>query len=517
MSFASTGRGEDSRFRRASVVAACLGIYAGVFHTACTPFAGDGAGGGNTTSTNPSSSTGSDGGACTPTPGSAVSPDCGVFVKSGATGGDGSIASPFGTITAAVANASATQPVYVCKGAFDEKVDLPPGVSLYGGLDCSSGVYWKDAPAVVDRTTLTSSADTIPLTIRAGTASIFGFSIKSRNVVTPSRSSVAVSILGGDVSLAYVDARSGNGAPGSPGSTPPGSGAVGVAGQGGKYWTALQCVMAFGSAGGGAVTINPTCSDSSGGMGGDGGPKGVTGGPGDPSGNGSSGMSGVPNLGANLGFGAGCTSICYPCFVGKSGVNGATGNEGAPGSGLGTLAAKGVVRHDGGSGFTGPSGQGGGGGGGARTSGNALCGGGGGGGGGSGGCGGLGGMGGGYGGSSIAIVSLGATLALDHVSAAVGKGAKGGAGAGGQLGGGGGPGGPAQAACGGGMGGSGGPGGTGAGGSGGHALGLAFTGAAPDTSGLSVDLTTAGPGIGGAGESIISKGVDGVSAQFQAF
>ena len=529
MNFAWVRRANERLPRCTGVALTCAGICTSLLVAACTPFTGrDGSGGGsNTSSTGPSngqptsSSTGNDGFACTPSPGSAIGEACGIFVRAGATG-DGTLAAPVGTISEAVALAivPSTKAIYVCTGSFDEAVDLPADVSLFGALDCSSGVRWKDAPGPTDRTILTAASDAVPLTIASGTAALYGFSVTSRNALTEGRSSVAIAILGGQLSLSYGDAHAGDGAKGSAGATPLGMGAGGVIGQGGGAWPAMLCLMGGPLAGavGGLATVNPACVNSSGGSGGSGGPGGVLGGVGDAAGNGTGGVAGLPLSNSNGGFGAGCNNIvCTACQIGGVGASGALGNNGAPGTGLGTLTATGVEGLTGEAGFTGPSGQGGGGGGGQRTAAFASCGTDGGGGGGTGGCGGVGGTGGGFGGSSIAILSLGANLLIDHANASVGKGAAGGNGAAGQLGGGGAAGGNGHGACGGGKGGDGGSGGTGAGGSGGHAVGLAFIGMAPDTTGLSVDVSSAAPGTGGTGGLPSGMGATGSVAETQMF
>lgn len=489
-----------------------LGGFSAVV-AACKPFEGDGTGGGASTgstgSTTGTQATGSTGTGvdprCTPMTGNPVAADCGVFVKAGSTGGDGSQASPVGTLGEAVAIvASGTpKPIYVCTGAFDEAVDLQPNVSLFGGLDCTSGYVWKDVMNPAERSTLTAASDQVPLTVEAGTATIYGFVITSKNATTPGKSSVGLAIQGGGVTLELLDVHAGDGAKGTSATSPGGMAAGGVMGtMGGHYSNATTCLMvnAIGALGAPAVN-NPNCADSTGGKGGDGGKGNVVGGPGDSSGDAKSGVDGMPLVLNNHGLGGGCAAICNSCTAGTAGMNGGQGDPGVAGMGLGMLSALGVEGSAGGTGFPGHSGQGGGGGGGQRTSGMAACGGDGGASGGAGGCGGAGGPGGGYGGSSIGIVSLGAALSFDQVRVTVGHGADGGAGAAGQLGGIGLAGGPATGTggCAGGKGGDGGQGGTGAGGSGGHAVGLAFTGAMPDVSKLSVDLTAAVAGSGGMG------------------
>ncbi|MEZ4306588.1 MAG: hypothetical protein R3F14_00860 [Polyangiaceae bacterium] len=103
-------------------------------------------------------------------------------------------------------------------------------------------------------------------------------------------------------------------------------------------------------------------------------------------------------------------------------------------------------------------------------------------------------------------------------------GAIGTAGGPGQLGGDGGPGGNGGSkinfnalnnACAGGPGGKGGDGGKGGGGRGGHSLGIAHTGAAPDTTGATITIGT--PGNGGTGEGDPGTGAPGVAKEIQSF
>jgi hypothetical protein len=67
----------------------------------------------------------------------------GVFVASGAAaGGDGTRARPFTTITEGLAAAKPTSKrVYVCEGTYREAIVVADGVSMVGGLDCSSATW----------------------------------------------------------------------------------------------------------------------------------------------------------------------------------------------------------------------------------------------------------------------------------------------------------------------------------------------------------------------------------------
>ena len=69
----------------------------------------------------------------------------GVFVsaKTGSPDGDGSRKSPLRTIEAGIARArEGGRRVYVCSGAYQETVTIENGISIVGGLDCSSSA-WK--------------------------------------------------------------------------------------------------------------------------------------------------------------------------------------------------------------------------------------------------------------------------------------------------------------------------------------------------------------------------------------
>lgn len=78
----------------------------------------------------------------TPTP-SDLDESLGVFVVSGASAnGDGTRAHPFGTIAQAVAAAKpAGKRVYVCAGTYAEAVVIEDGISMVGGLDCSTPTW----------------------------------------------------------------------------------------------------------------------------------------------------------------------------------------------------------------------------------------------------------------------------------------------------------------------------------------------------------------------------------------
>ena len=87
-----------------------------------------------------------------------------LYVRAGATGGDGSMASPFGTIREATRAARAGDVIALAKGTYDENVQLGAEVTLWG--------------ACVSETTLTSSVESTS----EGVVSPFGRGGVVRNV-----------------------------------------------------------------------------------------------------------------------------------------------------------------------------------------------------------------------------------------------------------------------------------------------------------------------------------------------
>lgn len=80
----------------------------------------------------------------TGTPGDAELTEAyGVFVVAGAPeGGDGTRARPVGTLAEGIALAkNARKRVYVCSGTYAEAIGIEDGVSMLGGLDCSSATW----------------------------------------------------------------------------------------------------------------------------------------------------------------------------------------------------------------------------------------------------------------------------------------------------------------------------------------------------------------------------------------
>ena len=447
-----------------------------------------GAGTGGASGTGGSTTTGSST-SCTPLGNAVVGSECGIFVDGNAApGGDGSQANPVQTLGDAVAALGTSTNIYVCAAtALDEAADLPAGVSLYGGLDCPVGWAW-DAFA---RTSWTAPAGSIPLTAHGGTPKathIESFDISAASAVDPGQSSTAVVLDGGLVELVNLNVTAGDGADGETGPM----GAKGTDGGNGAK-----------SGDGGAGATSPCGAD-----GGAGGftavPLGAW-----------TGKTGLPDPGLG-GPGGAATTNGAACEAGTPGTNATIpGNPGAAITGLGTLTLSGYVADTGSVGANGPPAGGGGGGGGNNLNGNGLRGGG----GGAGGCGGNGGGPGTSGGSSIAIVSLDATITFEDVTASVGNGGNGGDGGPGGQGGDGGMPGTAGAvviggpfSCPGGGGAKGGTGGPGSGGRGGHAFIVAHTGSTPSSVGLTATAPMAANRGAGAGSS--AGGDYGVFKQF---
>ncbi len=455
----------------------------------------------------------------------AIADTCGVFVSS-SLGDDsyaGSQGKPLKSLSAAITLAqSQGKPVYACGEVFAEVVTVAADVTLYGALDCASDkTPWGYVAS--KKTSLAPSADAIALVISKDTTTVevFDFAIRSANAEQAGGSSIAVLVAQAAASFTRCDVTAGDGKQGAAGEVYQDAAAAGGNGNPGK-----DACAADQSFGGKAVT-NACGPDSVSGAGGIG-----------DVASGGDGTNGTPLGSANGGDGDSGSG----CKAGTKGDDGdvfgvATSGLGA--TALGTLGVSGYSGVSGTQGGAGKPAKGGGGGGGAKGgSGAGQCldsmsaGGASGGSGGAGGCGGLGGRGGGAGGASIALVSLGATLSFADVTLHVGKGGNGGDGGAGQVGGNGGDPGagglgksqpmPASYpnlndACPGGKGGAGGNGGKGGGGRGGHAIGIAHTGEAPVTTGVSFN-NKGTAGDGGIGDSAnMGDGAKGALADVQKF
>ncbi|MEO7330718.1 MAG: PGRS family protein, partial [Minicystis sp.] len=399
--------------------------------------------------------------------------DCAVFVQADAAGAtpEGTRAKPYKTLQEAIDKAGGKR-VYACTSApFGEAVIVASGVEIYGGFDCAKEWAWKaDARSVLE-----GPADKIALVLEssAGSVKVENFAIASASATKPGGSSIAVVVDKVTVDFVGCEITAGDGADGVAGKAYSNAAQAGVMGLDGGIACTANNIF-----GGDAVSSLCGVIDSTSGLGGNGSTNsGGAGSPGDP--------------GITMNGGNGENSM-MSCSAGTKGDDGMLGNPGSGSVGLGTIDKNGFTGVVGNEGTLGSAAQGGGGGGGAKGGVAAdkcpagMAGGASGGSGGSGGCGGAGGKGGSAGGSSIALLSLDASLTFAGVTLTTGKGAKGGAGGLGQEGGqGGAPGAGGKVpmgsilnpACGGGPGGQGGKGGQGGGGLGGHAIGIAYVGA----------------------------------------
>ncbi|WP_437939883.1 PGRS family protein [Sorangium sp. So ce341] len=468
---------------------------------------------------------------CEPSAEIGVGKDCGVFVAAaheGKDNGAGTQDAPFTSLSQAIERAKQEKkPIYVCAEdePFKESVIVPAGITIFGGLDCSTD--WRRVSA--KKTALEGTAGEVPLTIQAagGSVRIEDIHVNAASIIVDEddpddenlgKSSIAAVADGGSITLVRCTLTAGDAAPGTERSS--GRAQEGAPGNSGGDACSDDEVD------GGKVQRNDCgipmddADDSFGGRGGDGGEfSGLAGAPGQP--------LDEPNMPNG---GAGQVTTAETC---SNGTPGGPGNSGDPGEGAAGMDSFGSLLRDGQIGYFGVAGrdgtpgtaaQGGGGGGGARGSSTACqgrhgFGGASGGSGGAGGCGGAGGKGGGPGGASIALVSVDAKLTLVDVTLKAGKGGNGGNGGPGQEGGPGGMGGNGgsnldisslKAGCDGGQGGKGGNGGRGGGGRGGHALGIAFIGLEPSLD--KVTFISGKAGTGGRGDEAAGNGADGEAA-----
>lgn len=462
---------------------------------------------------------------CVPSDGQRWSADatCGVFVSAtAADGGDGSPDAPVKTLAEAIQRAAQIEDeearrVYACAQTFNESLTVAAGITLYGGLDCDDHWQWGEA----NKTTLTAPPGVVPLAVRAEGETVH---LENLHVIAPAidpddagTSAIAAIAERCAIDLARCTFEAGDAAPGASGAAPPPQPARLPQGTRGNAACSANDVSTAAPQPDTCGTAD-TSDDSIGGRGGRGLEDRATDG-----GSGSPGGDDNPNAGTYVAQSRGCTQ----------GQTGRAGEDGAPGAGahgIGQLSSAGYAGLSGGEGQRGKTAQGGGGGGGTR--GSTQCpvgtrGGASGGNGGTGGCGGAGGRGGSPGGSSIALVSVNATLTFrDGVRLIARKGGNGGDGAGGQDGGPGAYGGPGGMGrgndvvegCRGGQGGQGGSGGRGGGGQGGHSLAIAFLGT-PDTvpslDGVMVQLGV--PGAGGAGSDVDHEGGAGQASMLLDF
>jgi hypothetical protein len=399
---------------------------------------------------------------------------------------------PVLTIGAGIAKAAAASPVgavFVQAGSYAEALDVPSGVTIYGGFDAS----WSRADAAT--TEIVGLSPAVAFRSIAAPSGLDQVTVKSTDAVQPGSSSIAVLVTGSmKVELRGVTLLPGNGATGFDGlsGAAAAGGTVGTAGKPGvERSSAIGCDE-------GALPAGGPGGNSACGRGG-----GLGGGPGVGDGAGGAGAPGVVGTPGGAGGTSGKAGS-----VGADGANGTPGTLGGGGAEAGMFAAALYMPSNGGNGTAGgnANGGGGGGGGGGGTN-NCDSSGSSGGGGGGGGCGGGAATGGTGGGGSFGLVavdsyvSLSASTITAGLGGGGGRGGTGGTGGTGGAGGGGGPyggsndqddGGNGAA---GGRGGNGGGGGHGGGGGGGPSAAVVCSGTAP----VLTPQSTLNKGTGGAG------------------
>jgi hypothetical protein len=459
-----------------------------------------------------------------------------VSVSKGDDAGDGTRLKPLKTLARAVLVAGSgtkKRPVCVSAEKYAESVDLPSGVSLYGGFDQADAAFpfrrsrkhgtTDIATTIVAPTTGPLAGDGVLIRELREDMHVENLTLEVKIPEAQDGKSVygvrVMSSSGGRLFVRKNVFLLGNGNQGERGTTdvgpptsPAASGNTGAAG----------CSSCSSAQPGAAA---PTCT-APGGRGGNGG-----------LGSDSSGAAGATGAGGAAGGGGGSGSACISSGGGNVGLAGASAGTGAApaaggagGEAVGTIVNGLYVSSPGKRGLPGGNGGGGGGGGGGGASARTwpICISDGGGGGGSGGCGGAGGApgtGGGAGGSSIGVLVGSGAATVENNVFTLGNGGTGGAGGlggVGQPGGGGGSGGAgASSAAGGGRGGSGGvggPGSGGGGGSGGHSAYVARASTATLVeSGNTGALGAPGPagagGSGGSGAPTGKNGADGIARE----
>ena len=443
-----------------------------------------------------------------------ISDAYGVFVAPPTSGGsdtagDGSEASPYATISHALANLGGSNRVYICDGAYTDQITVTTAVSLFGGLTCGTvGAPGSAGPwAYVEGTkaSVSGSAPAFALQLNAGGAAVDIEDLELDAAPGTSASPSSIAVFATSSTSVTMRRTTLVAAPGS-------QGASGSAGAMGAFTmpaspNGLSAISPH--AGGPSTTC--TCSTGDSTVGGGGGwSLGVTpeGQPGLPA----QTASTPPSATGAGGTEAACTARFAGGTVGSDAVP-AIAPDAAAALIAGTLDSAGWHPAPGEPGADGGPGQGGGGGGGINAVAIGIAGGRAAGGGACGGCGGTGGGFGAGGGGSIALLAYESPVKLIAGTLTASAGGAGGTGAAGGAGIAGGVGAPAAYdACGGGDGGNGAAGGAGGGGAGGVSVGILYVGTAP-VSDVVTHILAGTAGAGGAGgDPGMNAGVPGVSA-----
>ncbi|MBK8936898.1 MAG: hypothetical protein IPM79_04420 [Polyangiaceae bacterium] len=295
---------------------------------------------------------------CAPTEGVAVGASCGVFVQAGATGGDGSQASPYGSLVEALQNEPSAARVYVCGGdTFEGSVEVAGGTSLFGGFACEGWTYSAEGP----RPLILGDADVPAMRITGtGSSRVMSLDLEAPSAEAAGASSLGLLVSEATVELEAVAITAGDGAAGA---APPAQVEQLARAQGGMTGAVAGTVPV--NAMGGANTCGLVAL--SGGFGGAGGPL-----PSGPAGNGQAGDFPDPGGGGLGGTGQGGGALSCAVGVGlgggELGGSGVDGNPGAGATSLGFADADGFTAADGEPGEAGTYGHSGGGGGGSRAS-----------------------------------------------------------------------------------------------------------------------------------------------------
>jgi hypothetical protein len=395
---------------------------------------------------------------------------------------------PVATIGRALSAAkAASKRVYVCAGTYAEKVTVGSaldGVSLYGGLDCSSWAYSAGNTVTVAPPSVGFALELDGLTAGV-TIEDVTFVAQNANPAHAGESSIAAFANSAqNVVLRRVGLVAGTGTDGAAGAS---AGASADGGTNNWFGTAPSYPELNGhdaADGGPGASTACRCADGTSSTGGQGGGGAASQMP----------AAGLPNYGDDAGAGTPGSNSAQ-CARGGAGLNGLDapmGGADMPSALRGSSSSNGWSAAAGTAGSNGKPGQGGGGGG------DGVAGIGGGGGGACGGCGGAGGKPGMGGGSSIALLSFNSNVSLSDCTLTAHAAGRGGAGGNGEPGQGGSfvGGNGAAGGCPGGGGGAGGGGNGAQGGPGGISAGIVFSGNAPIFNGATAAATAASlPGV----------------------
>lgn len=415
--------------------------------------------------------------------------------------GDGTRAKPLQHLTGtngaiALAQSQSKHHILVSTGTVSESitVDVPDGLSVWGGYDAAQG--WTRSDAIARPNVTVAAPTAVRVSTPTSTMRWDRIDVTAGDGVAPGESSYGIFVVGGtSLTLSNTTVTAGKGAPGADSQTPAKESTPSAAkgGVGGGERVGICCVS----------TTSNTCAPGAAGQN----SCAFAGGKGNPCGN---PAAPVPGTGPSPGTGGGANS------PGGPGGPGSTGTAApAPTLALGSVATTGYTPAQGTMGGAGSGGSGGGGGGfngpngcTCNTTVTTLPGHG----GGAGGCGGKPATAAGGGGGSFALFLADASPTIDRVKLVAGQGGDGGKGAVGGPGMDGGSGGGAGTSVAGGAGGAGGTGGTSSGGPGGPAICLELAGTSAPTFTTVPTFVTGVAGVGGSSPDAALAGVAGIVA-----